>query len=196
MEVVCGPPQALTGVALEEPFPVEAGDAATFTAGNGAARSPGYSFGCDDVEKPRENHWEMIYKWCFNVFYPHGTMNVYRRVSQIFGRRSLDMADCFEYILFPLNFLKGLSENKRQGGDERMTNSPLQSDRSYHHGALGPDTLGCWVGHLFVTDSGDSGVTHFDPQSYYMTYITEYYRYTVPFIVPAFQLKAPSFSKK
>lgn len=41
MEVVCGPPQALTGVALEEPFPVEAGDAA-FYAGNGAARSPGY----------------------------------------------------------------------------------------------------------------------------------------------------------
>ena len=191
MEVVCGPPQALTGVALEEPFPVEAGDAA-FYAGNGAARSPGYRrmWRCGKATgKPLGNDLQM-------VFYPHGTMNVYRRVSQIFGRRSLDMAYCFEYILFPLNFLKGLSENKRQGGDERMTNSPLQSDRSYHHGALGPDTLGCWVGHWFVTDSGDSGVTHFDPQSYYMTYITEYYRYTVPFIVPAFQLKAPSFSKK
>ena len=88
------------------------------------------------------------------------------------------MANIVIKILFPLNFLMRLSENKRQGGDERMTNSrsfwhfnachhSKAIDRSwhvcqlggshkmfanwYHHGALGPNTVGCWVGHLFVT---------------------------------------------
>ena len=76
MEVVCGPPQALTGVALEEPFPVEVPwDAATFTQGTGPRGLLGTE-GCDDVEKPRENHWEMIYKWCFIMFYPHGIMEL------------------------------------------------------------------------------------------------------------------------